>query len=236
MLRDLLWACRWLGKNRLFTLAIVAILALGMGANTAIFSIVDAVLLRPLPYEAADRLVRIEETSTKENRNRIPTADYQLLASRTDLFEKSAAHLRDDVTVYGAGEPSQVTARRVTPGLFSLLGAQARLGRTLGSDPHEAVLSERLWQRQFHGDSAAIGRAITVDDVSYTIVGVMPSGFEFPYADVEMWIPFPAMTGTDFGYQGMEARLREGLTVARAQNALDIAARQLERQDPRKNA
>ncbi len=87
-----------------------------MSANTAIFSIVDAILLRPLPYEAADRLVRIDETSTKGNRNRIPTADYQLLSSRTDLFEKAAAHLRDDVTIYWAGEPSQVTARRVVRG------------------------------------------------------------------------------------------------------------------------
>src|SRR5215467_9119923 len=137
MLRDLLHACRWLRKNRLFTLAIVAILAVGTGANTAIFSIVDAVLLRPLPFEAAGRLVRIEETSTKGNRNRIPSADYQLLASRTDLFEKVAAHLRDDVTIYGAGAPSQVIARRVTPDLFSLLGARARLGRPLGGDSRE---------------------------------------------------------------------------------------------------
>ena len=236
MLRDLLWACRWLTKNRLFTLAIVAILALGMGANTAIFSIVDAVLLRPLPYAEADRLVRIEETSTKGNRSRIPTADYQLLASRTDLFEKAAAHLRDDVTIYGAGEPSQVIARRVTPDLFSLLGARARLGRTPGADSHEAVLSERLWQRQFHGDSGVIGRTIMVGDESYTIVGVMPAEFEFPYSDVEMWIPFQTTPGVDFGFQAMAARLRAGLTAAHAQTALDIAARQLEQQDPRKNA
>jgi hypothetical protein len=94
------------------------------------------------------------------------------------------------VTIYGAGEPSQVTARRVTPDLFSLLGARARLGRTPAGDSHEAVLSERLWQRQFHGDSGVLGRAITVGDESYTIVGVMPAGFEFPYADTEMWIPF----------------------------------------------
>src|SRR5690242_13222418 len=171
MLRDLLWACRWLGKNRLFALAIVAILALGVGANTAIFSIVDAVLLRPLPYEAADRLVRIEETSTKGSRSRILKADYELLASRTDLFEKIGGHLRDDVTIYGAGEPSQITARRVTPELFPLLGARSLLGRTLDRDFHEAVLSERLWQRQFHGDPRVVGRAITVDSESYTIVG-----------------------------------------------------------------
>ena len=129
MLRDLLWASRWLCKNRLFTLAIVAILALGMGANTAIFSIVDAVLLRPLPYEAADRLVRVEETSTKGNRNRIPTADYQLLASRTDLFEKVAAHLRDDVTVYGPASRARLSRGGSRPTCFA-----ARRPRATGPD------------------------------------------------------------------------------------------------------
>ena len=234
MLRDLLWACRSLRRNRLFTLAILAILALGTGANTAIFSIVDAILLRPLPYDAADRLVRIEETSTKGNRNRLPSADYELLASRTDLFELAAAHLRDDMTIYGAGEPSQVTARRVTPDLFKLLGARARLGRTLGGN-QEAVVSERLWKRLFQGDPRVIGRVLASGDESFTIVGVMPADFEFPYADVEMWIPVQTTPGVDFGFHGMVARLRPGLTVKQAQSAADIVARQLEQQDARKN-
>src|SRR2546423_1695322 len=107
MIRDFLWACRWLRKNPSFTIAVTAILALGIGANTAIFSIVDAVLLRPLPYKAASRLVRIEETA-KRPLNRIPAHDYLTWSQRSDLFEQTVGHLRDDVTVYGAGEPDQV--------------------------------------------------------------------------------------------------------------------------------
>ena len=108
MYRDLQWAFRWLRKNPLFAVAVTAILALGIGANTAIFSIVDAVLLRPPLYEAASRLVRIEETSAKRSLNRISTHDYLTWSNRRDLFEKTGGDLRDDVTIYGAGEPDQV--------------------------------------------------------------------------------------------------------------------------------
>ena len=108
----------------------------------------DTVLLRPLQYEAADRLVRIDETSTEGNRNLIPTVDHQLQATRTDLFEKVASHLRDDVTIYAAGEPSQVPARRVTPDLFSLIDARVYDGAAaaeigfrvmLGAQPRNVV-------------------------------------------------------------------------------------------------
>src|SRR5438309_6230295 len=117
MHRDLLWAVRWLRKKPLFAVAVTAILALGIGANTAVFSIVDAVLLRPLPYAAADRLARIDETNTRRFTNGIRTDDYLAWRQRNDLFESTAAHTRDDVTIYDAGEPAQVTARRVTAGL-----------------------------------------------------------------------------------------------------------------------
>src|ERR1017187_10493982 len=160
MAREFLAAFRWLRRNPLFTLAVTAILALGIGANTAIFSIVDAVLLRPLPYEAASRMVRIEETSTKKPMNRIPAHHYQTWSARSDLFEKTAGHSRDDVTIYVAGEPDQVIARRATPGLFSLLGARAALGQPLGDADHEAVLSDRLWRRRFHAAPRIAGRAI----------------------------------------------------------------------------
>ena len=103
MSRDILWAFRWLRHNPLFTAAVIGILALGIGANTAIFSIVDAVLLRPLPYAAASRLARIEETGTRNNGGRILSDDFLALSRELDLFEKIAAHTRDDVTFYGAG-------------------------------------------------------------------------------------------------------------------------------------
>ena len=237
MTREFIWAFRSLRKNPLFTTAVTAILALGIGANTAIFSIVDAVLLRPPAYEAASRLVRIEETSTKKTVNRIPAHDYLMWSARSDLFERTAGHLRDDVTISGAGEPDQVIARRTTPGLFSLLGVRAQLGRPLGDADHEALLSDRLWRRRFHADPDVIGRAMTISDESYMIVGVMPPEFEFPYADVEMWLPLrPAAGGTQGWVQGAVARIREGLSVSQVQGAMEIVARQLEREDPQGNA
>src|SRR5882762_2378577 len=105
MIKDLLWAVRWLRKNPLFTAAVTAILALGIGANTAVFSIVDAVLLRPLPFESSSRLVRIEEIGAKGPTTTVAAQDYLSWRTRSDVFEKTAAHVRDDVTITGAGEP-----------------------------------------------------------------------------------------------------------------------------------
>ncbi|MBZ5579761.1 MAG: ABC transporter permease [Acidobacteriia bacterium] len=233
MRSDILWAFRWLRHNPLFAAAIIAILALGIGANTAIFSIVDAVLLRPLPYAAASRLARIEETSARNTGGRILADDFLAFSRRTDLFEKIAAHTRDDVTLYGAGEPDQVVGRRVTKDLFPILGSQAQLGRPLGEGDHEAVLSDRLWRRKFHADPRVLGSAITISDELYTIVGVMPPNFDFPYGDVEIWLPLRVNPG-GMGVQTVTVRLREGISFARAQSALDVLARQWQHDDPQK--
>src|SRR5438067_10389411 len=112
MLRDILWACRWLRKNPLFTAAVTLILALGIGANTAVFSIVDAVLLRALPYDHADRLVRIDETATKRPISGVPAQDYFRWRDRADLFESTVPYLKDIVTITGAGDPDQVMGMR----------------------------------------------------------------------------------------------------------------------------
>jgi len=231
--RDTLWAFRWLRHNPLFAAAVIGILALGIGANTAIFSIVDAVLLRPLPYAAASRLARIEETSTRNTGGRIASEDFLVLNQRTDLFEKIAAHMRDDVTFYGAGEPDQVVSRRVTKDLFPILGTQAQLGRPLGEADHEVVLSDRLWRRKFQADRSVIGKTMTILDEPYTIVGVMPPQFDFPYGDVEIWLPLRVNPG-GMGVQMITARLREGITFAQAQSALDVVARQWQQDDPKK--
>src|SRR5437588_11693164 len=110
MIRDLAWTVRWLRRSPLFALTITAILALGIGVNTAIFSIVDAVLLRPLPYTAADRLVRIQATSVKNPTIGISAQEYFPWRARTDLFEKTVPYVKDIVTMTGAGDPDQVTA------------------------------------------------------------------------------------------------------------------------------
>jgi predicted permease len=236
---DLLWALRWLRKNPLFTAAVVFILALGIGANTAVFSIVDAVLLRPSPYPAADRLVRIEESTTSRAVGNVPVKDYQRWSSRNDIFENTGPYIRDTVTLTGDSEPEQVIAVR-SLGLFPVLGARARLGRALiasDDDPgsrNVAVLSDRLWRRRYHADPSAIGRSMTVSDEAYTIVGVMPPDFEFRYSEAELWTPL-RLTPTSPWLQ-VTGRLRAGVSVAQARSALEIVAHQMEQEAPKEQA
>jgi putative ABC transport system permease protein len=241
MTRDLLNALRFFGKNPLFTLAVTAILGLGIGANTAAFSIVDAVLLRPLPYKSSERLVRIEEANQKLVINTISAEHYQLLENRRDIFDRTAPYIKDVVTLTNVGEPEQVFAERTSTQVFSLLGVPARLGRSLvDSDdvpgaPNVVVLSDRLWRRLFHADPGIIGRPITASDEVYTIVGVMPVEFEFPQSNIDMWIPLRFTPGFK-GWLEVVARTKPGLSLAQAQSAMEIVARQLEQQNRKENA
>ena len=241
MTRDLLWALRWLRKNPLFTAAVTAILALGIGANTAVFSVVDAVLLRPLPYESSGRLVRIEERSVKLPLFSAPASDYLFWRSRSDLFEKTAAYRMDVVTLTGTGEPDQLNMLRASAGLFSLLGVRAQQGRTLvESDdqpggPNPAVLSDRLWRRLFHANPDAIGRPMTLSGEVFTIVGVMPPEFEFPGPNIELWTPLRLTPASAEAVQ-VVARTKEGISLPQLQGAMAIVAHQLEQQDPQKKA
>jgi putative ABC transport system permease protein len=237
MLHDLVWTYRWLTKNLLFTGAVTAILALGIGVNTAIFSIVDAVLLRPLPYTAADRLVSIQATSAKNPTVGISAQDYLEWRTRRDLFEKTIPYIRDIATMIGGDDPDQVVALRTPGEFFAILGARASIGRALvASDDgaNVAVLSNRLWQRRFRGDPGVMGRAITLSDEAYTIVGVMPPEFDFPASDIEMWVPHrlaPSATGVN-----VIARLASGITAQQAEMAMEPIAAQMRQRDPRKNA
>ena len=236
---DLFWALRWLRRDPFFAAAIVSILALGIGANTAVFSIVDAVLLRPSPYPSAERLMRIEESSTSGPMSGVPIKDYQRWAGRKDIFEKIAPYIRDTVTLTGDGEPEQVIAVRAL-GLFPVLGIPARLGRTLiASDDEEgsrnvAVLSDRLWRRRYRADPSVIGRGITISDEAYTIVGVMPPDFEFRYPEAELWTPL-RLTPTSPWLQ-VVARLQAGVSVPQARSALKIVAHQMEQEEPKDRA
>jgi putative ABC transport system permease protein len=236
---DLFWALRWLRKDPFFAAAIVFILALGIGANTAVFSIVDAVLLRPSPYPSAERLMRIEESSTSRVLSGVPIKDYRRWAGRSDIFENIAPYIRDTVTLTGDGEPEQVIAVRSLR-LFPVLGVPARLGRTLiASDDEEgsrnvAVLSDRLWRQRYHADPGVIDRGITISDEAYTIVGVMPPDFEFRYSEAELWTPL-RLTPTSPWLQ-LAARLHAGVSVPQARSALEIVAHQMGQEEPKDRA
>src|SRR5579863_5603313 len=238
MTRDLVQALRRLWKNPWFLGAVIAILALGIGANTAVFSIADSVLLRPPPYQAAARLVSIEQTTPKWVMSVISADDYLAWGDRRELFEKTVPYRRDIVTLTNAGDPDQVFVVRTAPQMFSLLGVPARLGRTLlDSDDapngaSSAVISDRLWRRKFEGDPRIIGRTIQVSGEAFTIVGVMPPEFEFPLTQEEMWVPLRLHAGS-IGNIEVVARLRSGVTAAQAQSAMQVVARELMQRDPR---
>jgi predicted permease len=217
------------------------ILALGIGANTAVFSIVDAVLLQPLPYKTPEQLVRIEENALKRPMSGVAAEDYLRWKDRSDLFEKTVPFIRDTVTLTGAGDPDQIIAMRASGALFPMLGVRPRMGRALlesDDDPaaaRVAVISDRLWRRRFQADPRVIGRTITVSEEVFTIAGIMPREFAFPSSEVELWLPLRVTPGFKMWFQ-VVARLKPGITVQQAGSALQIVARQLEQEDPKQKA
>lgn len=233
---DLTWAFRSLRKNPLFTAATVLILAVGIGAITAVFSIVDAVLLKPSPYASADRMVRIEEAPGGRGTSPVPARQFESLRERGDLFAAIAPSIRDTVTVTGDGEPEQVVAVR-SLGLFPLLGVRAQLGRALipsddeGGTRNVVVLSERLWRRRYHADPGMIGRGMTISDERYTVIGVMPPDFEFRYTEAELWTPLRLVPNSP--WVDVTAVLRPGVSAAQAQSGLESVAQQLRQELPK---
>jgi hypothetical protein len=224
---------RWLRRSPPFTLTITAILAPGIGVNTAIFSSVDAVLLRPLPYTAANRLVRIRAASSTNPTIGISARDYFPWRSRTDLFERTIPYVRDIATITGAGDPDQVVVVRTPGELFAMLGARANVGRALAeSDEGVAVLSYRLWQRRFHGDPSVVGRMVRLSDEAFTVAGVIPPDFDFLRADTEMWTPLPLVPSATTRVE-LVARLARDKTPQQAQSALESMAAEMRRVDPR---
>ena len=236
-----MFAIRSLARKPLFSASIVAILALGIGVNTAVFTIVDAVLLQPLSFRSAARLVRVEEALPSRGGTRVPAAHYLDWRSRGGVFDSMAAMVRDDVTITGAEWPEQVISRRVSAGLFALLGVEARVGRTLTATqgefngPNEVVLSDRLWRRLYHADASVVGKALTASDEVYTIVGVMAPEFEFPDPLTEMWIPL-RLTAASTNAVDIVARLKEGVSAPQAERAMSITAAQIQEQDKQKFA
>ncbi|HKN59738.1 MAG TPA: ABC transporter permease [Candidatus Acidoferrales bacterium] len=181
LLQDLRYAARMLRKNLGFTVVAVLTLALGIGANTAIFSVVNAVLLRPLPYLHPDRLVFLSETSQQIPDMSISMADFNDWRAMNSVFESTVAYQTDSVTLTGQGQPEELQMRRVTAGLFPTLGVRPTLGRPLGPEDDKVgaapvvMLSDTLWSTEFGRDPKVIGKVITLDGESFTVIGVLPS-------------------------------------------------------------
>jgi putative ABC transport system permease protein len=194
-IQDLRHAARVLVRRPGFSPVAVATLALAIGANVAIFSVVHAVLLRPLPFADPDRLVWVWETSAQRSIARRAVTPVAYAAhDRAGVFTDLGASGDWLISLTGAGEPESIVGYRFSGTFFKILGVPARLGRTLepedarpGHD-HVVVLADSLWRRRFGADPGVIGRAITLDDESYTVVGVMPPGFAHP-PRTELWTP-----------------------------------------------
>ena len=195
--RDVRYGIRALGRTPAFAVVATLTLALGIGANTAIFSVVNAVLLKPLPYADAERLVVVWERNTAigKDRDLVAPPNYLDWKSRNAVFEHLGAYRYGGFSLTGSGEPESIIAVTLSSSLFRALGVDAAIGRTF-TDEEEArrdrvvVLTHELWQRRFGGDRSIVGNAITLSDARYTVVGVMPPTFRFPEGNpVDLYSP-----------------------------------------------
>lgn len=243
LLQDLRYGFRILAKNPGFTAVAVLTLALGIGANTAIFSVVNAVLFRPLPFKDPDRLVVVWENNRRKGWERHPVEGNRFCewVRQNRVFEGMAARSSFDLNFSGNGEAERIRVAAVSSNYFSIYGVQPALGRTfLPSEDWQGggrvvVLSQGFWERRFGADTNILGRAITLDGESCTIVGVMPARF---LSEEQAWIPRRFMTTRDYSFAHrlfVLARLKPGVTVAQAQADMTNIARRLERQAPDEN-
>jgi putative ABC transport system permease protein len=246
LLRNLRFGARMLGKNPGFTFTIVLTLALGIGANTAIFTVTSALLLRPFPYHDPEQLVSVNAKDKSKDRGGT-LLRYEMVRDTNQSFQSVAVWTNDNLNLTGSGEPLQVPVSRVSPSFFSMLGVQAQVGRTFTEDEGRpegkpvVVLSDSMWRSRFHGDRNIIGQTVTLDATPHTIVGVLPGNVQFPFVGpADVWTPryfeFSLMTPQRLrlgvGYLEMAARLRPGTTLARANAELALLNQRYREQNP----
>ena len=230
-LKDIRYGIRSLLKHPGFTAVAVITLALGIGANTAIFSVVNALLLRPMPYRNPDQLVWVGEISPQEKRELIPGAHFLEWSEQSQTLEKLAVYSQDNLTLTGSGEPERFDCGKVSAGFFSLLGVQPLLGRDFRTAEDQpggdrvVVFSHNLWQRRFSADENIVGRSVTLNDQSYTVAGVLPPDFRF-FEPFDLWIPLALDPQQERGNQQITilsaiARLKPGIASNQAQAELE---------------
>ena len=239
---DLRYALRSLFKQPGFAAVVVVTLALGIGASTAIFSVVNAVLLRPLPFPHAERLQVVWGNYRTLNIERLPAkaAEYEDYAKQTEVFDAVAAYANHNFNVTTGAEPERVRGAYVSANLFSMLEAQPSAGRVFTSDEQRVVvLSDGYWQRRFAGDRGVINQMLTLDNESYTVIGVMPAGFQFPHPSSgeqpDVWVPlnYPADQITKRSgpyFLNVLARLKPGVTLEQSRAHMNALAQRFERE------
>jgi putative ABC transport system permease protein len=241
--QDLQYAFRRLLRNPGFTAVAVLTLALGIGANSAIFSVINAVLLRPLPYPEPDRLVGMYQV-WKGERAVMSPANFLDLRAQTRTLEEAAALNSIEVTITGAGDPIRVTGSEVSASFFDVLRARPLLGRTFAPDENEpgkdkvVVLGHQLWQQRFGARRDIVGSSVSIDGTPRTVVGVMPRAFSYP-AEQDLWIPIEFDDGTKklrgAWYLRVIARLKPGVSPEQSASEIATLGKPLEKLYPREN-
>src|SRR5690348_9035255 len=240
--QDARFALRGFARKPLFAAAAVLTLALGIGANTAIFSVADALLLRPLPYAQPERLVLLsaDQKGTALSRGPLSWTRFEQVSRESRSFSGLAAVTNETFNLTGQYDPEQITAARVTWNFLPVLGVQPALGRGFTEQedqpggPLVALLSDGLWRRRFHADPGILGRSVTLDQKDYIIVGVLPAGFRFDFLgpklelltsrvfDLKLATPQQVQGGA--GFLNYVGRLRNGVTIEQAQVEMSALA------------
>ena len=238
--QDLRYGFRSLRKKPGFTLTAIIALALGIGANSAIFSVINCVLLRSLPYRDPGNIVMVWERSFTRNnsRNSVSPANFLDWKKQSSSFEQIAALWDTRSNLTSGGEPEEIQVQRVSADFFSVLGVSPELGRSFvqteetPGTPPVVILGHDLWQKRFAGNSAIVGQTVTMGGRNWTVVGVMPPGFHFLNNQIKAWMPLQLDPATDWRKSGRflrsVARLRSGVTIRQAQAELDTIGKQLE--------
>jgi macrolide transport system ATP-binding/permease protein len=248
--RDVRYALRMCRRNPGFSAVVVATLAIGIGANTAVFSVVDAVLLRPLTYAEPERLVVVHETLPTRGRVPVGAFEFEEWRRAAQSFEHMSLMAVAPVVLTRAGDPERLDAARVSASLFPMLGIEAAIGRTFSPEAevlgrhHVAVLSDGLWRTRFGADASIVGRTITLNDESYVVSGVLPPGFRFPRLEQifvmgisggqpQVWLPF-AITDAERGENSFAtiAKLKDGVSPEQARAEVTAILREVVQRIP----
>ncbi|HVF23453.1 MAG TPA: ABC transporter permease, partial [Pyrinomonadaceae bacterium] len=250
-MHDLRYALRSLFKQPGFAAVVVITLALGIGASTAIFSVVNTVLLRPLPFPNSDRLQVIWGNYRTLNIQRLPAkaAEFYDYSQQTQVFDSVAGYTNHSFNISSGSEPERIRGAYVTANLFPMLETQPATGRIFTADEQAkgrdrvVVLSDAFWRRRFAGDPTIINQSITLDNESYTVIGVMPPAFQFPHPSfpwgepADVWAPLSDADVVRAGrggpyYINVLGRLAPGVTLAQARSHMNALAERFERELP----
>jgi len=250
VMQDVRFGVRQALRRPALPAAVVLLLALGVGVNTAVFSVVKAVLLEPLPFDSPEQLVLLWETGARYSRLPVAGSNFLDWRDQSTAFERLVAFSPQPVNLTGAGEPERVLGAEVSPGMFELLRVAPPLGRTLTLEEEGpgaarvAVISDGLWRRRFGADAELLGKTLILDGEPHTLVGITPPGFQHPCPwsegeKTEVWTPMTRATLSEYGRDGHSflvlGRLADGVSVAKAQSQMDAIAQRLAAQYPDTN-